>query len=79
MVMSQEFAFSNTMVNNFGKRIEFSNRISDWDWMEMNNRMSEDYGDWDTIGNIYQPVPGREYIMHEDGKPRAGGKTVVEI
>lgn len=62
-----------------GKSVEFSNRISDWDWMEMNNRMSEDYVDWETIGNIYQPVPGREYIMHEDGRPRAGGKTVVEI
>jgi phage shock protein PspC (stress-responsive transcriptional regulator) len=62
-----------------GKRVEFSERISDWDWMEMNNRRSEDYGDWDTIGNIYQPVPGREYIMHEDGKPRAGGRTIVDL
>lgn len=62
-----------------GKRIEFSNRISDWDWMEWNNRISEDYSDWDNIGNVYEPVPGKEYIMNEDGKPRSPGKTVVEI
>lgn len=63
-----------------GKRAEFSNRISDWDWMDFRgNRMSEDYGDWDTIGDIYQPIPGREYIMHEDGKPRSAAKSTVEI
>lgn len=62
-----------------GKRIEFSEGISNWDWMEMNNRKSQDYGDWDNIGKIYQPVPGSEYIMHEDGKPRAANKSVVEI
>lgn len=53
-----------------GRTIKFSERLSEYDWMDMRMDNRDEYDNWDVNNDLYTPTPGNEYLMEDDGRAR---------